>query len=288
MKPVQAPNTTLVDAGIRRLDFGPGPARAVGHRRRAGRPARVLPGRRPVAGRDPAALDEHRPAVVPRPPDLPDGRHVRRLARRARDLAGNAPLGLGRRRAGTPGPRRAIPAPARRDRGRPHVPRPVEPPRHAGPGRRLRGHRRPGGAAAHGRVGVEPRSCSPNGDGTLEAVRLALRATGATHWAARIASSAGPVRTDHRPRHLVRDHLARPHGCRRTRPGRSLHGDPPRLRRRRQQRATVVRDHGRHEASRGRAVRHAGPLLARRRTGPPTRPGSAGRRTRRSPASPGW
>ena len=71
---------------------------------------------------------------------------------------------------------------------------------------------------------------SPNGDGVRDSVRLAMTSAGATRWALVISSPHGHDPDRERHRRLHRVHLARRAQRRRPRGRRPLHGDPRRRR----------------------------------------------------------
>ena len=294
--PVRAPNTTSVDAGIRRPRLrGAGPATARRHRRRAARRPRLLAQRRRVRGRAPAPLDERVDA--------------RRLADAARAAAPTArssarvacpTLGAGAQawdwNGKVGGDARAATAATcssssgRRAAGR--LPRAVGATRDDRAGR-ARTASRVDTVAPAVSVGVRRRATliSPER-------RRHPRLGPLSSWRRPAAPSAGRSLTTvggrHRDPHGARDRRVRiVHVERRTNDGgarrrRPLHGHPRAHRRRRQHGAAFVRDDRRHDAPRssrrGLARRVLAQRRRRRRCDPPVVDGAASAATRHGQA----
>ena len=266
VKPYRAPNSTTVDAGIRGLDFGPGPASGVGSAPSAIAIRAFSPNRDGsedslrLRWTNTVELDSPDAArSIARTDGWSGSRSVPDVGTGAQSwdwngVAGGSTVRNGRyvlQLVGTAGSR-TFRAPSSRPVTIAQV-------------------------AAFGVIvdTVAPRITSasasstlisPNGDGIRESVRLAMASAGATRWALQIASAGtGIVRSGGRHRRFDRVHLARREERRRTRARRPLHGDPVGDRRRRQPGAALVHDH-RSTPRRRRCRRdRTGRVLAQRR-----------------------
>jgi spore germination protein YaaH/flagellar hook assembly protein FlgD len=194
VKAYRAPNSTLVDAGIRRLDFGPGPARAVG----AGAAQVALRAFSPdgdgsgdamrLRWTNAQAMDSMTLRVYRTNGTLVGSRTVPSTGAGAQAWDWNGAVGGTTVRDGRyvlqlvgTASGQAYRAPSSR---------PLTPAQVGAYGITV-------DTVAPSVVSASASTSliSPNGDGTLDRVRLALAASGATRWVVRIASSAGTVRT---------------------------------------------------------------------------------------------
>ncbi len=265
VKPYRAPNSTIVDAGIRGLAFGPGPASGVGSAPSAIAIRAFSPNRDGwedslrLRWTNTVKLDDLTLKVY-----RTDGRLVG-LAERAGRRLGSPVVGLERRRRRVDGPERPLRPPARRHRRLADVPCAVEPPGDERAGRGVRRQRRHGCPEDHLRIGVE--------HADLAQRRRRPRIGEARHGVGRGHPLGAPDRVGgygHRAqrgrhRRFDRVHLARREERRRTRAQRPLHGDAVGHRRRRQPGAAVVHDHPGHHRADGVDRDRTGRVLAQRR-----------------------
>ena len=109
---------------------------------------------------------------------------------------------------------------------------------------------------------------SPNGDGNHDAVRLAMTSSGATRWALLVASPSGTIRTAHGTGGSIGFTLARRAGQRGAGRRWSLHRHAGRDGRGRQPGPSLVHDRRRHHRAVHRDGRGSGPAVAQRRRRP--------------------